>query len=166
MYIFGFPPEVQLQRPAHTPARPPGASSGNRKSLSCPSSSAAARRERFGPSLGGRDAGFVGQETKALDKARAGRPSLQKMVNKMNDCVKKRGIKVNVGKTKVMVFERAKNTTECNILIEGEKVEQVKEFAYSGSLFTNRDKHDSDIERSGNKLIIFKVATHMIIAYC
>ncbi|GBP28992.1 hypothetical protein EVAR_83892_1 [Eumeta japonica] len=35
-------------------------------------------------------------------------------------------MKVNVGKTKVMVFEKGESTTECDILIEGEKVEQVK----------------------------------------
>ncbi|GBP38947.1 hypothetical protein EVAR_95697_1 [Eumeta japonica] len=62
---------------------------------------------------------------------------LQKMVIKMNDSVNKRGMKVNVSKSKVMVFERGVSKTECDILIEGEKVEQVKEFAYLGSLFTN-----------------------------
>ncbi|GBP06326.1 hypothetical protein EVAR_3643_1 [Eumeta japonica] len=44
--------------------------------------------------------------------------------------------------------------TECDILIEREKVEQVKEFVYLGSLFTNDGKHDRDIERrvnAGNK---------------
>ncbi|GBP21250.1 hypothetical protein EVAR_84377_1 [Eumeta japonica] len=49
---------------------------------------------------------------------------LQKMVIKTKDSVRKRGMKVNVGKTKVMVFE---SMTECNILIESEKVEQVKD---------------------------------------
>ncbi|GBP66365.1 Mariner Mos1 transposase [Eumeta japonica] len=43
---------------------------------------------------------------------------LQEMVNKMNDSVKKRGMKVNVGKTKVMMFERGERMTECDILIE------------------------------------------------
>ncbi|GBP35442.1 Protein suppressor of white apricot [Eumeta japonica] len=57
---------------------------------------------------------------------------LQEMVNKMNDYVKKRGMKVNVSKTKVMVFERGDSTTEYNILIEDESVRQVKVFAYLG----------------------------------
>ncbi|GBP03759.1 hypothetical protein EVAR_2483_1 [Eumeta japonica] len=52
---------------------------------------------------------------------------LQEMV-KMNDSVKKRGMKVNFGMTKVIVFERGESTTDCDIPIEGEKVEQVKEF--------------------------------------
>ncbi|GBP92531.1 hypothetical protein EVAR_61850_1 [Eumeta japonica] len=53
-----------------------------------------------------------------------------------------------------MVFERGKRTTDCDILIEGEKIEQVKEFVYLGSLFTNDNKHDIDMERkvnAGNK---------------
>ncbi|GBP44845.1 hypothetical protein EVAR_75714_1 [Eumeta japonica] len=52
------------------------------------------------------------------------------MVNKINDSVKKKGMRVNVGKTKVMVFERGESTTECDILIENEKVDQAKEFVY------------------------------------
>ncbi|GBP22815.1 hypothetical protein EVAR_17169_1 [Eumeta japonica] len=75
---------------------------------------------------------------------------LREMLNKMNDSVKKRGMKVNVGKTKMMMFESGKSTTECDILVEGEKVEQVKEFVYSGSLFTNDGKHDRYIERIVN----------------
>ncbi|GBP43673.1 hypothetical protein EVAR_30507_1 [Eumeta japonica] len=33
----------------------------------------------------------------------------QEMINKMNDSVKKRGKKVNFGKTKLMVFERSES---------------------------------------------------------
>ncbi|GBP28476.1 hypothetical protein EVAR_93423_1 [Eumeta japonica] len=50
--------------------------------------------------------------------------------------------------------EHGERTTECDILIEGEKVEQVKEFVYFRSLFTNDSKDDRDIERRvivGNK---------------
>ncbi|GBP72567.1 hypothetical protein EVAR_89663_1 [Eumeta japonica] len=80
---------------------------------------------------------------------------LQEMVNKINDFVKKRGMKVNVAKTKVMFFERGEIMIECDIVIEGEKVGQVKEFVYLGSLFTNDGKHDRDMERkvyAGNKV--------------
>ncbi|GBP51164.1 hypothetical protein EVAR_97988_1 [Eumeta japonica] len=59
-------------------------------------------------------------------------------------------MKVNVGKTKVMVFERGDSTTECDILIEGENVEQLKEFVHLDSLFTDNGKHDRDIERRVN----------------
>ncbi|GBP76192.1 hypothetical protein EVAR_54948_1 [Eumeta japonica] len=56
-------------------------------------------------------------------------------------------MKVNVGKTKVTVFERGEGTTECDILIEGDKAEQVKEFVYLGSLFKNdgQKKNESRI---------------------
>ncbi|GBP42037.1 hypothetical protein EVAR_95036_1 [Eumeta japonica] len=80
---------------------------------------------------------------------------LQEMVNKVNDSVNKKGIKINVSKTNVMMFERGESTTECNILIDGEKVKQMKEFVYLGSQFTNDGKHDKDIKRrvnAGSKL--------------
>ncbi|GBP87752.1 hypothetical protein EVAR_61940_1 [Eumeta japonica] len=75
---------------------------------------------------------------------------LQELINKMNDSVKKRGMKVNVGRTKVMVFERSKGTTECDVPIEGGKSELVEEFVYMGSLFTNDGKYGRDIERRVN----------------
>ncbi|GBP35239.1 hypothetical protein EVAR_19459_1 [Eumeta japonica] len=46
---------------------------------------------------------------------------LQEMVNKVNDSVKKKGMKVNIGKTKV-VFQRAENKTECDIFIKLKKL--------------------------------------------
>ncbi|GBP54028.1 hypothetical protein EVAR_85330_1 [Eumeta japonica] len=54
---------------------------------------------------------------------------LLEIVNKMIDSVKKRGMKVNVNKTKVIMFERGETTTGCDILVEGEKVEQVKDIS-------------------------------------
>ncbi|GBP01073.1 hypothetical protein EVAR_2334_1 [Eumeta japonica] len=59
------------------------------------------------------------------------------MITKVNDSVKTRGMKVNVRKTKIVVFERGGNTTECDIYLEGESVEQVKEFVYLGCLLSN-----------------------------
>ncbi|GBP18523.1 hypothetical protein EVAR_12984_1 [Eumeta japonica] len=61
---------------------------------------------------------------------------------------------VSSGLVQVLVFQRGENMTECNTLIEGEKVKQVKEFVYLGNLF-NDGKHDRDIERrvnTGNKV--------------
>ncbi|GBP64728.1 hypothetical protein EVAR_56760_1 [Eumeta japonica] len=54
-----------------------------------------------------------------------------------------------------MLFQIGECATECDVLLEGEKVEQVKEFVYLGSLFTNNGKHDREIERkvnAGNKV--------------
>ncbi|GBP24392.1 hypothetical protein EVAR_19267_1 [Eumeta japonica] len=75
---------------------------------------------------------------------------LQEMVNEMNNFVKKKDMKVNIGTTKVMVFERRESTTECDMLIEGEKDELVKEFVYLDNLLINDGKHDRDIERKVN----------------
>ncbi|GBP83946.1 hypothetical protein EVAR_66516_1 [Eumeta japonica] len=49
-----------------------------------------------------------------------------------------------------MVFERGESTTKCDILIEDEKVEQVKRFVYMDSLFTNYGKQERDTKRQGN----------------
>ena len=75
---------------------------------------------------------------------------LQKMVTIMNVALKRKGMKVNVSKTKVMVFERDEYVTDCNIVIDGEKVEEVKEFVYLGSKFTKDGTCESDIERRVN----------------
>ncbi|GBP21463.1 hypothetical protein EVAR_12064_1 [Eumeta japonica] len=64
-------------------------------------------------------------------------------------------MKVNFGKIKVMVFESSESTTECDILIEGGKVERLKEWLDLGGLFTKDDERDRDIERrvnAGNKV--------------
>ena len=75
---------------------------------------------------------------------------LQEMVNILCGTLERKGMKVNVSKTKAMVFERDDCGTECKIMIEGEKVEQVKEFVYLGSAFTKDGKCETDIERRVN----------------
>lgn len=80
---------------------------------------------------------------------------LKDMVTIMDEAFKKKGMKINVSKTKSMVFEREENVTKCEIMIGDEKVEQVNEFIYLGSLFTRDGKCDGDIERrvsAGNKM--------------
>ncbi|KAG7300726.1 hypothetical protein JYU34_015052 [Plutella xylostella] len=80
---------------------------------------------------------------------------LQQQVTLMHESFKRKGMKVNVSKTKVMVFERDEEVTECEITIENERVEQVNEFVYLGSLFTRDGKCEGDIERrvkAGNKV--------------
>ncbi|GBP64661.1 hypothetical protein EVAR_42612_1 [Eumeta japonica] len=82
---------------------------------------------------------------------------LQGMVNKMNDSVKKRVMKINIGKTKVMVFERDERTIECDILIEGEKVEQLKESKYTIvmiQLTENQNVFDSSLVMQVEKRVV------------
>lgn len=72
---------------------------------------------------------------------------MQKMVTLVNESFSKRGMKINVSKTKVMVLERDEKVTECRIMIGDEKVEQVNEFVYLGCVFTRDGKYEEDIER-------------------
>jgi hypothetical protein len=72
------------------------------------------------------------------------------MVTIMNEALMEKGMKVIVTKTKVSVFERDERMTNYEIFINGEKVEQVKEFVYLRSMFTRDGKCDSDIERRVN----------------
>ncbi|XP_063542355.1 uncharacterized protein LOC134750982 [Cydia strobilella] len=77
------------------------------------------------------------------------------MVTRMHGSFERKGMKINVSKTKVMVFEKEEYMTNCEILIGQERVEQVKEFVYLGTLFTRNGKHDKDIERrvsAGNRV--------------
>ena len=77
------------------------------------------------------------------------------MVMFMNEECKKKGMKINVGKTKVMVLEKDEELTGCEIMIENERVEQVKEFVYLGCMFTRDGLCEGDIERrvrAGNKV--------------
>ncbi|GBP79393.1 hypothetical protein EVAR_61818_1 [Eumeta japonica] len=71
----------------------------------------------------------------------------------MHDSIKKRSMRVNVNKNKVMVLERIENITVFNAYV---KVEQVKGVVH----FTNDGKYDRDIERrvnSGNKLALTSI---------
>ncbi|XP_049870886.1 uncharacterized protein LOC126370141 [Pectinophora gossypiella] len=72
---------------------------------------------------------------------------LQYMVSLMVDELQKKGMRVNVNKTKVLVMEREENVSECRIMIGNEMVEQVNEFVYLGTMFTRDGKCDEDIER-------------------
>ncbi|XP_026317751.1 uncharacterized protein LOC113228612 [Hyposmocoma kahamanoa] len=76
---------------------------------------------------------------------------LQKMLDIMNESFRKRGMKINAEKTKVMIFERNENVTVCNIKIQGMIIDQVNEFVYLGSVFTRDGKFDEDIERRVRK---------------
>ncbi|MGR8650081.1 reverse transcriptase domain-containing protein [Escherichia coli] len=57
------------------------------------------------------------------------REELQEMVSCVNSACKDKGMKLNVDKTKVMVFEWDECVTNCGGL------EQVKELRYLGSMF-------------------------------
>ncbi len=76
---------------------------------------------------------------------------LQRVVNEFFSVCKRRKVKVNAGKSKVMVFERREekvitfNTayslrlpavTSCRIMLGSEKMEEVSEFKYLGTVLS------------------------------
>jgi hypothetical protein len=72
------------------------------------------------------------------------------MVTKVHESFERKGMKMNVSKTKVMVFEKDEVTTGCEIMVGVERLEQVEEFVYLGTLFTRDGKNEKDIERRVN----------------
>ena len=61
------------------------------------------------------------------------REELQEYVKAFVNVCKKRNLKMNVNKSKVMVFER-NGTSDAEIIIEGETMEVVDKFLYLGSV--------------------------------
>ena len=84
---------------------------------------------------------------------------LQKLVNMFDSVCKRRRLKVNVNKSKVMVFERSKSEVvdfacpyrirvecpkECKIRLNGEQMEEVQEFKYLGSILCKHGSMDGE----------------------
>lgn len=60
---------------------------------------------------------------------------LQETVYTTHDALKRKIMKINMDKTKVMAFGRGEGMSDCHILIERRKVNQEKEFMHLGSTF-------------------------------
>ena len=52
----------------------------------------------------------------------------------------------NAFKTKVLVFGRYKERTECKISVNDKILEQVNEVVYFGSMFSRDDRCEMDVE--------------------
>jgi len=61
---------------------------------------------------------------------------LQELMNNLNRITKEYGMKINARKTKVMCISN-KGRTKTNIYIDGQQIEQVREFWYLGSLISD-----------------------------
>ena len=72
--------------------------------------------------------------------------SLQIMMNRLNEVSEKWGMKINIKKTKVMVISRDKVKT-VELELSGQKIEQVHEFCYLGSMITEDAKCHKEIRR-------------------
>ena len=70
---------------------------------------------------------------------------LQKLMNKLNDTAKKYNMKINVQKTKAMVVTRD-GGGEVNIKIDGQRLEQVTNFKYLGSIISEDGRNLVDIK--------------------
>ena len=65
----------------------------------------------------------------------------------MNEESAKKGLNMNVKKTKTMVVCRSKETPQVSISVNGINLEQVKQFKYLGQLITDDGKTDTEIRR-------------------
>ena len=70
---------------------------------------------------------------------------LRRNVEKLHEAMKKHKLKVNWSKTNTMVFSRV--PTECNMVIDGEKVKNIKETVYLGVKLCEDGKTEGEVER-------------------
>ncbi len=90
---------------------------------------------------------------------------LQRTVDEFDRVCERKKLKVNAGKSKVMVFERAREQTinfakpyrvgleailECNIWLGKEKMEEVNEFKYLGTVLCKHGRMEGEIKESSN----------------
>jgi hypothetical protein len=79
--------------------------------------------------------------------------SLERLVERFGRVCKRRGLKVNVDKSKVMVM--SEEHTRCQIMLDGEQLEQVSEFKYLGYMLDEKGMDDAECGRkvsSGRKV--------------
>ena len=69
---------------------------------------------------------------------------LQRLMNNVNKVTKKFGMKINVKKTKVTCISRRKET-KIKILIDGQRVQEVDELKYLGSVVTSDGYCEQDV---------------------
>jgi len=69
---------------------------------------------------------------------------LQNLTDRLNTVTKKYGMKINVKKTKAMCISRTGNH-KLKILVEGQRVEQVTQFKYLGSIISSDGYCEKDI---------------------
>ena len=78
---------------------------------------------------------------------------LRKLVERFGRVCKRRGLTVNTDKSKVMVM--IDEHTQCQIMLDGEELEQVSEFKYLGYMLDDKGTDDAECGRkvsSGRKV--------------
>src|SRR5678815_4456267 len=80
--------------------------------------------------------------------------SLRGLVERFGRMSKSRGLKVNVDKSKVMVV--SEDSPRCEVMLDGEQLEQVSEFKYLGYMFDEKGMDDAECSRkvvNGRKVV-------------
>ena len=72
---------------------------------------------------------------------------LQSLVNKVNEASTQAALHLNTFKTKVMKIMTNRATDENCIQVNGENIENVVNFVYFGSMFTNKHDDSKEIRR-------------------
>ena len=72
--------------------------------------------------------------------------NLQEMIVSLKNESEVRGLNISKQKTKLMVFSKSRNVPTCNIYLNNEKIKQVQELEYLGSIITSDVKCDKDIK--------------------
>jgi hypothetical protein len=71
--------------------------------------------------------------------------SLRNLVKEFNRVCKRRGLAINVGKSKVMVMNGV--DVQCHVEVDGVQLEQVSEFKYLGYMIENKGGDDAECDR-------------------
>ncbi|KAG1710469.1 Sodium- and chloride-dependent glycine transporter 1 [Nymphon striatum] len=74
---------------------------------------------------------------------------LQTLVNKVNEASVQAGLHLNSTKTKVMRILKNKTNSQDHIQVNGEQIDNVDNFEYLGSMFTNNSDDSKEIRRLG-----------------
>src|SRR5678815_3688058 len=71
--------------------------------------------------------------------------SLRRLVKRFGRVCKRKGLKVNVDKSKVMVV--SEDSPQCEAMLDGEQLEQVSEFKYLGYVLDEKGTDDAECSR-------------------
>src|SRR5678816_2501081 len=71
--------------------------------------------------------------------------SLKRLVERFGRVCKRRGLKVNVDKSKVMVV--SEDSSQCEVMLDDELLEQVSEFKYLGYMLDEKGMDDAECSR-------------------
>ncbi len=59
-------------------------------------------------------------------------------------------MKINIKKTKAMVVSKKPNSPKINIAIDGQQIEQVTSYMYTGSLITEDGRSEKEIKKNND----------------